>query len=260
MTQPQQVRRDLPAQESHPQRKPWNATEQAVLREHYLAGGAAACLPALPGRTLKQIYLKANNLGLRRQKQHSIARESTDYIDAAIRRHYRQVQPRGAATALAKRLGVTRQWLSTRAATLGVVPVTRADMNWTPEEISLIEDHATKRADRISAILRGHGYHRTPSAIGTQLSIRGIDRLDPDVWTATELSRCMGVDSHVPLRWIEKGGLKAKRIGSTGDIGRTSAWEIRRKDLREFLIRSADWDHRRCPREWLVDVLAGLDN
>jgi hypothetical protein len=211
----------------------------------------------LPGRTLKVIHTKAVNLGLRRQRQHSVAKESTDYIDAAIRRHYRQVQPRGAHTALAKRLGVTRQWLTTRAATLGVLPVTKADMVWTPEEVALLEEYATKGAARISQLLRAKGYHRTPSAIGTQLSIRKFDRMDPDVFTATELSRCMGVDTHVPLRWIENGGLKAKRVGASDKTGRTVAWEIRRKDLREFLIRSADWDHRRCPRAWLVDILTG---
>jgi hypothetical protein len=234
-------------------RRPWTAAEMAVLHQHYLTGGAAACLPHLPGRGLKQIHTKAVSLNLRRQKQHSIAKESTDFIDAAIRRFYRETQPRGAHTALAKRLGVTRQWLSTRAATLGVLPVTRTDMQWTPDEEALLEEHNAKKAERIASIFRRHGYHRTPGAIGDRLRTLGISRLDPDVFTATELSRCMGVDTHVPLRWIERHGLKAKRIGE----GRTVAWEIRRKDLREFLIRSADCDHRRCTRAWLVDILTG---
>jgi len=234
-------------------RRPWTAAEMAVLHEHYLSGGVAACLPHLPGRTARKIYAKAVSLHLRRQKQHAVAKESTEYIDAAIRRFYRETQPRGAHTALAKRLGVTRQWLSTRAATLGVLPVTRSDMQWTADEDALLEEHHSKKAERLASIFRRHGFHRTPSAIGDRLRTLGIDRLDPDVWTATELSRCMGVDTHVPLRWIERHGLKAKRTGE----GRTVAWEIRRRDLREFLIRSADWDHRRCPRAWLVDILTG---
>ena len=141
----------------------------------------------------------------------------------------------------------------TRAATLGCLPTTRPDMVWTPEEDALLDEHASKKAERIAKIFRGHGYHRTPSAIGTRLRLSGLDRNDPDVFSATELARCMGVDSHVPLRWIERHGLKATKIGD----GRTVAWQIRRKDLREFLIRSADWDHRRCPRAWLVDILTG---
>jgi hypothetical protein len=228
----------------------------AVLHEHYLSGGAAACLPHLPGRTIKQIHAKAVSLNLRRQKQHAVAKESTDFIDAAIRRFYAQAQPRGAHTALAKRLGVTRQWLSTRAATLGVLPTTRPDMEWTTEEEALLEEHHTKSAARIASIFRRHGYHRTPGGIGIRLRTLGIDRMDPDIFTVAELSRCMGVDSHIPLRWIERHGLKAKRIEG-GPVGRTTAWEIRRADLREFLVRSADWDHRRCPREWLVDILTG---
>lgn len=241
----------------HIYRRPWTAAEMAVLHQHYLSGGASACLPHLPGRAIKQIHAKAVSLSLRRQKQHAVAKESTDFIDAAIRRFYRETQPRGAHTALAKRLGVTRQWLTTRAATLGVLPVTRADMHWTPDEEALLEEHHTKKAERIASIFRRHGYNRTPGAIGGRLRSLGIDRLDPDVFTATELSRCMGVDTHVPLRWIEKGGLKAKRVGASDKTGRTVAWEIRRLDLREFLIRSADWDHRRCPRAWLVDILTG---
>lgn len=234
-------------------RRPWTATEIAVLHAHYLSGGAAACLPKLPGRDLKGIYRKAISQGLRRQKEHTATQESTEWIDAQVRRHYSDAPKLGAATALAKRLGVTRQWLSTRAATLGVLPVTRPGSNWTPEEDALLEQYATSRADRIAKIFRAHGYHRTAGAIGERLSRSDLDRLDPDIFSVAGLARCMGIDSHKPLRWIESGRLRAKKIGQ----GRTGAWEIRRNDLREFLVKSADWDHRRCPREWLVDILAG---
>lgn len=240
----------------HRYRRPWSASELQVLYAHYLTEGAHYCHALLPGRDLRAVYTKAISLGLRRQKEHSATKESSEYIDAAIRRFYGDVQPRGAATALAKRLGVTRQWLTTRAATLGVLPTTQPDSLWTPEELALLEEHATKKAERIASIFRRHGHHRTASAIGIQLRLRGIERWDPDVFSATELARCMGVDTHLPLRWIEGGKLKAKRV-EEGPVGRTAAWEIRRKDLREFLIQSADWDHRRCPRAWLVDILTG---
>ena len=247
---------DQPPNHRRSYHRPWTATELNVLYSHYLTEGAHYCHALLPGRDLRGIYNKAINLGLRRQKEHSATKESSEYIDAAIRRFYRDVQPRGARQALAKRLGVTPQWLTTRAATLGVLPTTRPDTMWTPEELALLEEHATKKAERIASILRRHGHHRTASAIGIQLRLHGIERLDPDVFSATELARCMDVDSHVPLRWIERNGLKARKVGP----GRTGAWEIRRKDLRDWLIRSAEWDHRRCPREWLVDLLAGPAN
>jgi hypothetical protein len=234
----------------------WTAEEMRVLVAHYLNEGAAGCAARLPGRLPRHIHTKAISMGLRRQKAHAATRESTDYIDAAIRRFYREPQPRGALTALAKRLSVTRQWVSTRAATLGVLPVTRPETQWTPEELAIVEANAHRRADAIAKLLRSRGYQRTAGAVGQRLKIAGFDRLDPDVWTCTELARCMGVDSHVPLRWIERHGLKARKVGP----GRTGAWEIRRKDLRDWLIRSAEWDHRRCPREWLVDLLAGPAN
>ena len=175
-------------------------------------------------------------------------------IDAAIKRHYRDVPSRGALGKLVKRLGVTRQWFAVRAATLGVLPVTRDQMHWLPEEDALLEEHSTKRADRIAKIMREHGYYRTQSAIGERLRRGGFDRFDPDVFNALELAKCMGTDSHVVLRWLDKGQLKGKRIETNG---RTAAWEIKRKDLRAFLIASAEWDHRRCPREWLIDILTG---
>ena len=252
LRQPAQSR-PVPAATPRRRRRHWTAAEMAVLTQHYLAGGAAACAALLPGRDTKAIHTKAIGLGLRRQKEHSATRESTEFLDAAIRRFYLQPQRRGALTDMAQRLGVTRQWISTRAATLGVLPVTRPDTLWTPEEIALLEVHGDKRADQIAKILRRHGYHRTAGAVGQRLKHMGVDRFDPDVWSAQDLARCMGVDSHVPLRWIERCGLKARKVGP----GRTGVWEIRRKDLREFLIRFADWDHRRCQRAWLVDILTG---
>lgn len=234
-------------------KRPWTAAEIAVLQAHYLDGGAAACMPLLPGRGSKAIHAKAINQGLRRQQRHAVAQQSNDWIDAAIRHHYREARPQGSMGALAKSLDRSRQWICTRAATLGVLPVTRPTTLWTAEEHAIVEANATKRADAIARMLRTRGYQRTAGAVGERLRNMGVDRFDPDVFSAQELARCMGVDSKTPLRWIERCGLKAKRGGNA----RSSAWQIHRKDLRDWLKRSADWDHRRCQQSWLVDILTG---
>lgn len=265
MTQPMRAPRIIPAI-TGPVRTPdwcvwtgcgryWSPEEKQVIRERYLTDGAKACAALLPDRTIGAIRVQAKKMDLTKQ-QKGPAQDSTELIDAAIRRHYREPQPMGAMAALAKRVGRTRQWIHIRAAALGCAPLTRSCAIWTPEEDELLERHATLRVDSIARIFRRHGYHRTAAAIGERLYRRGVDRSDPDTWTANDLALCMGVDGHRVLRWIDRCGLPAVRDREGDPATRGNRWRIRRADLRAWMIKSAEWDHRRVPREWLVDILS----
>jgi len=233
----------------------WTARERQVIRERYLAEGARGCHALLPDRTIGAIHREARALGLRRQAK-GPRRESTELIDAAIRRFYRAPQPKGALRDLAQRIDRTPDWIRSRAADLGCKPLSRSGGLWLPEEDALLEEHATRRPDSIARIFRARGYQRTAAAIGQRLLQIGIDRTDPDAWSASDLALCMGVDAGVVQRWISHKGLPAKKVNAATDPTKTR-WIIRRADLRAWLIRSADWDHRRVPREWLVEILAG---
>ena len=86
----------------------------------------------------------------------------------------------------------------------------------------------------------------------------GLERRDKsEEFTANEVGRLLGLDSHVVLNWIKAGSLKAQRGDTRGD-GRASEWIVTRANLRAFMIRHpGEWFPGRCDRFWLVDILAG---
>lgn len=237
-------------------RSPWSPRELQVLRERYIAEGVVACERLLPDRARCTIMQKASEMGLRRQRRHQDPQQTTEMLDAAIRRFYLEPRRSGAMREFAKRYGRSRHWIYYRARQLGVINTRHERRNWTEAEDDILREFAEKRVEYIARRLKREGYTRSPGAIGARLRAIGYSadaRADPDVYTAAQLARVMGVDSHVPIRWITGCGLKAKRTGS----GRTAGYAIHRRDLRAWLVASAEWDHRRCPRWWLVDILAG---
>lgn len=228
----------------------WTGRERQVIRERYTREGLNACLALLPARGRGSILNEAARMGIRRQKPHAPARESNEMLDAAIRRLYADG---GAVQEFAQRWGVTRQWVSVRAAEIGARRTLAPWSEWTTAEIELLEKHATKKAASIARILSKNGFTRTPAAVNDKLHKIGIDRLDMDNLSANEVARCMGTDAHVVLRWISHHGLKAARDGS----GRTDRWGVKRKDLRAWMLRSRAWDHRKVDRDFLVEILSG---
>lgn len=231
----------------------WTPRERQVLRERYIAEGASACKALLPARTRTAILAEAARLGLKRQKPHRPWAPSTPQIDDAIRAVYDSGRPWGACRELAKRLGRPVRWVTERAAQLGVArPKRPISTAWTPAEDALLEDLLERRIQptAMARAFRLRGYHRTGGAIGQRArALRLRMPSDPDTWTASELAACMGVSDQTVLVWIRRAGLPAVRA----DDGRI--WQIHRPRLREWLIRSAEWDHRRCAREWLLDIL-----
>ena len=228
----------------------WTGPERQVIRERYVREGLAACMALLPARGRGSIMNEAARMELRRQKPHAPPRESNEMLDAAIRRLYAEG---GAVAAFAKRWGVTRQWVSVRAAEIGARRTLAPWSEWTQAELDLLELHATKKAASIANILKRHGFIRAPAAVNDKLRKLDIDRLDMDNLSANETARCMGVDAHVALRWISHHGLKASRQGT----GRTDHWSIKRKDLRAWMLRCRAWDHRKVDRDFLVEILSG---
>jgi len=238
-------------------RYPWTPREVQVIRERYLAEGLAACRALLPARSVGVIMAKAAKLGLKRQKAHKAPKTSNEILDAAIRRLYQATPSVGAHRDFCQRHGVTRQWVYRRAIALGVTVRMRKPGPWSGAEDAILEANACKCPEQISRELAKRGFSRTPSACADQRYRLGIGALrdrDPDHYSANDLARVMGVDTHVVLRWIERCGLVATLDESHGARG---VWRIHRAHLRAWLIRSAEWDHRKCRREWLVEILSG---
>lgn len=233
----------------------WTPRELQVIRERYLSEGLEACLKLLPVRNRQGLMNQATKMGLRRQRPHRKPKASTEMIDAAIRRLYAAPMGKGELKSFCARYGTTRQWVQRRASILGCavrMPKNRLRPDgWTEAENAIVERYSTRSPEAISKALKRAGFQRTPSACAGQRWKLCFDSTDPDIMTANALALAMGIDSHAVLRWIERHGLKAKQ-GAPGGL-----WQIRRADLRRWLIESAAWDHRRCNREWLIEMLAG---
>lgn len=237
----------------------WTAREMQVIRERYLNEGLNACAALLPVRSRGAILNRAKSMGLHRQKPHGPMVPSNDLIDASLRRLYAQPMGRGELKAWCVQHHRTRQWAYRRAREMGLQQCLRTEdkaRRWTEAEIAFLEDHATLTPEAIAKAMKRAGMlPRTPAAIADRLWRAGIDRTDPDVFSGADLERLFGLatSSHTIARWVEKEGLKATRIRE----GKQTRYSVTRADLREWMIRSTSWDHRRCNREFLIETLAG---
>jgi hypothetical protein len=237
---------------------PWTQAELDVLRAHYVADGIYACLSRLPARSKGTAMNYAGKLGLYRQKRHARAREQNPMLDAAIRRLYSGSTSKNDAAVrrLAEQWGVSRQYISRRALLMGVRPPLRATARapWSPEEDDLLEKHIAKSPEALQRIFERAGFRRTPSAcVARRLALGLNPRDDPDVMTGQALAMAMGCAQQTVTRWIRSGALKASPYH---DITK-SPWCIQRRHIREFLLMNAEWDHRRCNRDWLIEILSG---
>lgn len=237
-------------------RASWTPRERQVIREHYLRGGTAACAALLPARSKHAISEQARRLGLRRQKPHAAPQPSSEWIDAELRRFYGRARTAsGELKALSQRLGRSRQWIYSRARAIGAIVGRIKPPNWLQEEDDILHAHEGKGLRAIQKRLAAAGYRRSAAAITARLYDHGLSARvdDPDLFTANQLASAMRVDSKQVCQWIERGWLRATRDGSGA-----SAWRIRRRDVRRFLIEHIGrWDHQRIEQYWLVEMLAG---
>ncbi len=221
----------------------WSEAECDVLRRHYPAGGAPACEPHLPKRSRSAIYIQAGKLGLDPPKgggpqRAKRTKAEVAALDAKIREAWPELNGRGAVQALADRLGVQRWWLTKRATALGLTMPHRKEPPWTAAEDALMAKVPLHLPDTASEIFRDHGFRRSPTAIVMRAKRLNMSRrASRKELSATAAARILGVDGKTLSLWCIAGDIKAERRGSKrlpqqgGD-----AWNIRREDLRRFVI------------------------
>lgn len=236
-------------------RKPWTAAEVEILREHYPAGGLPACLPLLPGRGERAIYIKVAALGLRsaRKRRTPTTWTSNQFIDGLICRSYRDDPRRGRTLRLAAKLNRPPYWVSYRARQLGLVNEKGPGRPWSQAEQDLIVANAAKKPITVAKIMKRRGFVRTPGAIQARLNAQHIDRTDDDHYTGNGLALLMGVNVHKIAVWIDRGWLKAKRSS-----GERTHYSIHRNAVRRFIVENVgEVDLRRVDKVWFVELLAG---
>lgn len=245
---------------------PWQDWEINALKAAWPKGGLAAAQAALPQRSKNSIKGKAGALRLRVAGRMPHRRqESSEWIDAAIKRAYRQPKPE--LKRLARELDREVGWLKWRAGVLGVRRVAEPyNRRWTDVEndILIAGNEAGNAISTLHKQLRMAGFNRSLSAIADQVAKLQLG-WNRNWYTATEVGKLMGVENKSVVLWIDKGWLTAKRgVGISSEYRAEDLEERRLKyqitipALRKFMLAlPRAWDHRRVRIEVLLDLLVG---
>jgi len=240
----------------------WTRQELDVLSAVWPTGGIKAALEALPGRSENSIRGKVDALCLTMPFRKEYTRyESSEFIDAAIKRAYLNGRPD--LTALAKTTGRTKGWLKWRAGTLGVrCTITGSPAcGWQPAEDDIVTAgvDAGLNAGGIHKRLHNAGHRRSLNAVVSRIKTLELSA-HRHWWTANQVAMAMGYDVGAVTRWIEKGWLRAKRRpGLTSLMENNDArffWAIAPAAVRDFMLEHPEaWDHRKMHKEVLLDLL-----
>lgn len=249
----------------------WTTREDAILREHYPAGGPAPCQALLPNRSVQAIYTRARTLNLRDTRSMDQRVRFRDYrkqpkyrpsadLDEQIRAVYNsEAFGKGAIKPLADRWGVPGWWIKKRAVEIGCARPIK-EPPWSDAELELLERHAWKRLPVIARLFRAAGYRRTETAIAVQRKRQECSTRDPHHYTANQLAKLLGVDLKVVTRWCGMGWLPAARRGTERtELQGGDHWWIARKDLRQFVLEHVERVELRkiTDSRWFVDLIAG---
>jgi hypothetical protein len=260
-----QEQEDVPLAPAYPvarlegKRPFWSPAEWALLRRYYPELGAAGLAPYLPARTVPAITETARKAGIHFNAPYSKQKPPTAQLDQAIKRLYKNgVLESGQMARFCRQWDRPRQWVRMRAVQLGVCQPRRRGVGWQAEEDAILETFEGRGTRYVQVQLMKAGYlGRTEPAIAQRMKYLDLTVRDrTDIFTALDVSRLLNLEIHVPLNWIKAGKLKAKKRASQSDAA-TVAWEIRRADLRAFMITyPGEWYPGRCDVYWLVDILA----
>ena len=182
---------------------------------------------------------------------------ATEAIDQAIRRAYQKLIAENDRQAL-KRVAAEIWWpkhaVGRRAAELGLSRVKEAD--WSLAEVAILEADTMYGYEMIRKKLREAGFERSRTSVLQKRKRMGLVRAY-DGYSATSLSKLMGIDGHAVTGFIDRGLLQAVKRGTS----RTEAQGgdtnyIAHAAVREFLFAHADeWDLRKVEKWWFLDLI-----
>lgn len=246
-----------------PDKRFWTGREIKALKGAFPAGGLAACLQVLPGRSASSIYQKARLEGLvspATAKRGPVPRQrwrSNEHIDRIIVEAYGRVREAKDIVRLAKTVGRPRWWVGKRAAALGCISPRFRESAWSEAEIALVAEQAHRRPSFLRALLKRNGFVRSETAIAVKLKRIEADREDPDHCTATGLAGIMGVDAKTVSGWIAKGWLTASRRGTERVAAQGGdQWWIDRRHIARFIVENvAAINFCKVDKFWLVELL-----
>jgi hypothetical protein len=241
----------------------WSREEIDLLAEYWPLGGYRMASQYLPGLGPDSVRGKAWALGLRIPGRAPHRRQPTsELIDAAVRRDYRNGRPH--LRALARATGRHVGWLKRRAAELGVAAGAKTrNAPWTAEEDAAVAAgiEAGKTLSSVRAAVNRAGDGRSLGAVAKRVCLLGL-KWNRSWWTATDVAKMFGVDQSVVSRWIGQNLLAAERAHGPSQTAVTAInpamnhWKISQKAVVAFMLcHTEQWDHRRMHKEVLLDLL-----
>lgn len=233
----------------------WKHSQLALLK-HYPEKGAQwvmdECnkIPGAPWRTLHGVRRKARKLGYLTQAE---PMQTTDHIDAAIRRAYLSGQ-QGAAARCAKACNRPMWWVVKRARELKLRPLRGRIFN--PIETACIAANAHLPPSEIQVKLKRLGYTRTAQSIRLFIAKNDIEADRDQPLSARQTAELFGVDVETLLRHVRSGRLIARRAGEGGQSS-PSVYLIEPKQIARFVILHPQLiDLRKVDPIWFIDMLA----
>ena len=148
-------------------------------------------------------------------------------------------------------------WVITRwAQSLGVSRT--KEPPWTPDQVELLERRLSTWGWRRLAKATG----RTVFAVKLKAKRLQLRKMHTEGMTAQMLALSFGVDSHVVLRWIRHGWLRARfrNTDRTPQQG-GDAYYLTDRAIRQFIkSHPEEIDFRRVDKLWFIDLAFGTDS
>src|SRR6266404_3532674 len=183
-----------------------------------------------------------------------VAAESIDHL---IREHYLKRVTNGGhprllptLEQLGKKIGWPKFAVQQRARRLGVTRV--KEKPWSAVELALLERYAYLTSERLHMRFAKAGFNRSAAGINIQLKRRHL-RSTHEFYAATYLAGLFGVDSHLVVRWINRGYLKAKQRGTNCKY---DEWLLKDEWVRDFVLaHPVAFDIRKVDQVWFLNML-----
>ena len=245
----------------------WTDKMLEVMTTQYSVIGAQACQRILSDVTIRQVYNKAHEMGLRSPYNQGSAKkkihEESPDVDAAIRRFYSNPIKRGTLAPFAMSINRPDWWVKRRASLIGATIRRTKPPIWSDPEEAILEENAALSPRTISKRLKAAGFNRTETAVSVKLRRQGISIVEErelaGIYSLVRVSQILGCDEATVRRWIRLSLLKAKtRNGGVTEATHSDRWAIKRSDLKSFLFRNPEAiDLRKVDRDLFLNMAFG---
>ena len=123
-------------------------------------------------------------------------------------------------------------------------------------ELAILERCAWMSDERIRLKLKAAGHSRTATAVHLKLK-RMRFKSDSSFYSAKGLADALGIDSHVVIRWIKAGDLRAQlRETERTERQGGDTYLIREKDIQRFILEHpTEIDLRKVDQLWFLDLI-----